>query len=72
MTKSKRNIRKPKRGRPRSTGSGTPLLVRMHEPRLSQIDDWIRDSGLSRPEAVRQLVGWALDRSRELRQQQQT
>jgi len=44
----------------------------MHEPRLSEIDDWIDDSGLSRPEAIRQLVGWALDRNRKTKQQQQT
>jgi len=72
MTKSNSNIKKPKRGRPKTTGSGIALLVRMHEPRLSEIDDWIDDSGLSRPEAIRQLVGWALDRNRKTKQQQQT
>jgi hypothetical protein len=47
-------------GRPRSTGSGSALMVRMHKPQLKAIDTWIADSGLSRPEAVRQLVNFAL------------
>ena len=36
------------------------MMVRMHKPQLKAIDTWIADSGLSRPEAVRQLVNFAL------------
>jgi len=59
MRKSKTQKRK-KLGRPPSTGPGVAMLVRMHEPQLKAIDEWIGKSGLSRPEAVRQLVNWAL------------
>ena len=36
----------------------------MHEPQLKAIDGWIRDTGISRPEAIRQLVDWALENSK--------
>jgi hypothetical protein len=65
MTKSKRAIKKsPKKGRPKSTGAGTPMVVRMHDPQLAAIDSWIGDAGLSRPEAIRQLVDWALEHAK--------
>jgi ribbon-helix-helix CopG family protein len=55
-------IRKYKRpvGRPKTGGPGLQLLVRMHKPQIEAIDHWIRDSGISRPEAIRQLVNYAL------------
>jgi hypothetical protein len=60
MTKStKRRV-----GRPKSTGAGTPMVVRMHEPQIMAVDLWIGDSGISRPEAIRQLVKWALEHVR--------
>jgi hypothetical protein len=40
---------------------GTPMVVRMHDPQIEAIDLWIGDNGLSRPEAIRQLVKWALE-----------
>jgi hypothetical protein len=49
-----------KTGRPRTTGAGTQLMVRMHTPQLQELDRWKRNAGISRPEAVRQLVSWAL------------
>ena len=39
-----------------------PLLVRMHKPQIVKLDKWKRNSDISRPEAIRQLVDWALDR----------
>lgn len=33
----------------------------MHTPQLAAIDRWIGDTGISRPEAIRQLVNWALN-----------
>jgi ribosomal protein L19 len=46
-------------GRP-STGVGQPTLVRLHRPMIADIDYWKRDSDISRPEAIRQLLEWAL------------
>ena len=60
MAKSKLKRATKKVGRPKSTGAGVPQVVRMHEPQLKAIDGWIRDTGISRPEAIRQLVDWAL------------
>ena len=63
-SKTKKPVRKKsttsKTGRPRSTGSGSAIMVRVHKPQLKAIDLWIADSGLSRPEAIRQLVNFAL------------
>ncbi|MFI5016090.1 MAG: hypothetical protein ACHQAY_27455 [Hyphomicrobiales bacterium] len=59
------NSTKKKRGRPRTTGKGTLIGVRMHAVDLAFLDAWIgrRPGGrLSRPEAIRQLVAEALAR----------
>jgi hypothetical protein len=67
MNKSIRDIPK-KRGRPKTTGRGTALIVRMHEPAIAEIDAWIAsqsDAALSRPEAIRQLVQRGLDASKQ-------
>jgi hypothetical protein len=56
MAKSIRDIKK-KVGRPKTTGSGTPQLVRMHDAQLSAIDEWREKYDVSsRPEAIRRLV----------------
>jgi hypothetical protein len=50
--------RKKARGRPRTTGLGTGILVRMHD-QLEGLDAWIvkqKEPGLTRPEAIRRLV----------------
>ena len=61
MRKSKAKRKKPvKTGRPKSTGAGAPMVVRMHKPQIKAIDGWIGDSDITRPEAIRQLVTWAL------------
>jgi hypothetical protein len=66
MAKSTK-IRNGKRaGRPKSTGAGKATMVRLHEPHLKALDRWIGDSGISRPEAIRQLVDWGLRRSQVL------
>ena len=59
MTKSIRKYKRPV-GRPKTGGPGLQLLVRMHKPQIEALDRWIRDSGISRPEAIRQLVNHAL------------
>jgi|ERR1700735_168032 hypothetical protein len=58
MAKSIRDIAKKTRGRPRTTGLGTGILVRMHD-QLEGLDAWIvkqKEPGLTRPEAIRRLV----------------
>ena len=60
MAKSIRDSEKskPKIGRPRTTGSGRPQVVRMHDQQIAAIDAWIamHDEEVSRPEAIRRLV----------------
>lgn len=53
---------KKSRGRPKTTGTGTLIGVRFHEPALSKVDAWAKENGdLSRPEAVRKLVAKGLE-----------
>ena len=54
MAKSIKDIKKL--GRPKTTGSGTPQLVRMHKDQLKAIDAWRDADDVSRPEAIRRLV----------------
>jgi len=37
----------------------------MHAPQIKALDLWIDDTGISRPEAIRQLVGWALEQTKK-------
>jgi hypothetical protein len=58
MKKSIRDIAKKRRGRPKSTGLGTGILVRMHD-QIGAVDAWIAgqpEPRLTRPEAIRRLV----------------
>ena len=61
MAKSIRDIKKS-RGRPKSTGSGHPQLVRMHDAQIKAIDSWAekQDDEPTRPEAIRRLVDLGL------------
>jgi hypothetical protein len=59
MAKSIRDIAKRPMGRPKTTGPGTGVLVKMHDRHLDALDSWIakqKEPGLSRPEAIRRLV----------------
>lgn len=51
-----------KRRGPAPTGVGTLVGVRLHPPQLGALDTWIEKEGggLSRPEAVRRILGNAL------------
>lgn len=70
MSRSIRDIKKsnakgpkrPKMGRPRTTGTGTPTLVRLHDQQLVAIDAWIaaQNGAISRPEAIRRLIDLGL------------
>jgi hypothetical protein len=55
MARLVKDIKKP-RGRPRTTGTGTPLLVRMHGEQIRAIDKWRDDREVTRAEAIRRLV----------------
>ena len=57
---------KSKTGRPKTTGPGLQLQVRVHPPLLGQIDKWIarQKQPISRAEAIRRLVDEKLSRRR--------
>lgn len=48
-----------KRG-PRPTGKGIQIQVRLHEPILSELDEWAKqfapDEELSKPEVIRRIL----------------
>jgi hypothetical protein len=58
----KKQTRKSKAGRPRTTGPGVQLQVRVHPPQLTLIDKWIarQKETITRAEAIRRLVDLAL------------
>lgn len=47
-----------KRGRPVTTGKGTPITVRLQPDDLELLDLWIaaNDPAISRPEAMRRIL----------------
>jgi len=61
MKRSIRDIPK-KRGRPKTTGRGEGVLVRLHKHQIAALDEWIAtlDPPPTRPEAMRRLVEQAL------------
>jgi hypothetical protein len=58
MAKSIRVTAKKGRGRPATTGAGTQIGERWHDPELAAIDAWIASRGetMSRAQAIRRLV----------------
>jgi hypothetical protein len=58
MVKSIRDIAKKPLGRPKTTGPGIGVLVKMHDHHLDALDGWIakQKPQPSRPEAIRRLV----------------
>jgi hypothetical protein len=63
MAKPKPDIPK-RRGRPKTTGRGKGVLIRLHRPQIAPLDKWIaaQPDQPSRPEAIRRLVERALAR----------
>ena len=61
MAKSIRVIKKS-RGRPKTTGTGTLIGVRLQDSTLTRIDRWSAGESdtPSRPEAIRRLLNVAL------------
>jgi hypothetical protein len=63
MARSIRASKKPhRRGRPKTTGPGVQVVVRLHQPILGSIDKWrgAREDKPTRPGAIRRLVELAL------------
>jgi hypothetical protein len=72
MRKSIRDTKKSKAkiGRPKTTGTGQPQVVRMHDQQIAEIDAWIARQGqeMSRPDAIRRLVEIGLGGGNSARQ----
>jgi hypothetical protein len=64
MAKSVR-VNTKRRGRPKTTGKGELLGVRIHAQQLAALDNWIgqQNDAPSRPEAIRRLLEQALSKS---------
>jgi hypothetical protein len=47
-----------------TTGTGAPVVVRLHKPQIAALDQWIikQDDRPTRPEAIRRLLERALDK----------
>src|SRR5215469_6106034 len=63
MARSIRDIPKKRgRGRPRTTGRGEAIMLRLHPPLLTNLDAWInsQDDKPSRPEAIRRVLEQSL------------
>jgi metal-responsive CopG/Arc/MetJ family transcriptional regulator len=67
-----KSTRKKTRRRSYTKGNGVPIVVRMHDPLLSEVDEWIGDLPLSRPEALRQLAHWALTQAKKRTEKRKT
>jgi hypothetical protein len=65
----KKSISTKKRGRPKTTGKGELIGVRILPPFLKELDAWIagREPRLSRPEAIRRFVEQGLARSSKVK-----
>jgi hypothetical protein len=64
MAQSISDIKKS-RGRPVTTGTGTPVVVRLQPDQLARIDAWRSKAGETRPGAIRKLVDKGLSASGE-------
>jgi hypothetical protein len=59
--------KKKGRGRPKTTGKGTPVTIRLIPPVLARLDEWAAANGLTRAMALRRLAMDALDREEKQR-----
>lgn len=55
---------KKSRGRPATTGTGTLIGQRWHEPELKKIDAWAKANDTTRSEAIRRLVELGLKKGK--------
>jgi hypothetical protein len=69
MAPSIRDIPKKKRGRPKTTGRGEALLLRLHKQQLAKLDAWTKsqDDNPTRQEALRRLIDLALQMKEQLK-----
>jgi metal-responsive CopG/Arc/MetJ family transcriptional regulator len=51
-------------GRPKTTGKGTLIGIRLHDPDLEELDAWCEREGASRQEAIRLFIRLGLGASR--------
>jgi hypothetical protein len=51
--------------RKRPIGKGAPVMVRLQPDQLAEVDIWAaaQEDKPSRPEAIRRLVAWGLERT---------
>jgi|GEM_PF-1943947 Arc/MetJ-type ribon-helix-helix transcriptional regulator len=65
MKQSNRGATKRKRGRPKTTGPGLGINVRLQSDQLQALDAWIakQREQRSRPEAIREILERALKRA---------
>lgn len=63
MARSIRDIPKKKRGRPKTTGRGEAMMLRLHKPQLEKLDAWTKsqDDNPTRQEALRRLIDLVLE-----------
>jgi hypothetical protein len=54
---------------PAPTGIGTPVLVRLHPPALTAVDEWAaqQEDHPTRPEAIRRMIEQVLGASKKKR-----
>jgi hypothetical protein len=64
MKRSRVIASKKKPGRPKTTGPGEQVVVRLHPPMLGEIDKFADAAEITRAEAIRRLVEKALARKR--------
>jgi len=56
MKESTKEIKKS-RGRPATTGSGKPVMVRLHDHQIAVLDAWrVKHGGITLQEAIRRLA----------------
>jgi Arc/MetJ-type ribon-helix-helix transcriptional regulator len=69
MKPSLRGATKRKPGRPKTTGPGLGINVRIHPEQLQHLDEWItkQREKRSRPEAIREILDRALKHDRRWR-----
>jgi hypothetical protein len=51
-------------GRPKITGPGTLIGIRLQDPDLKPVEAWSKREGVTRPEAIRRLIRLGLETSR--------
>ena len=57
MKESTKEIKKSNRGRPATTGSGKPVMVRLHDHQIAVLDAWrLKNGGVTLQEAIRRLA----------------